>query len=211
MVSTTGGIIIAVVVLSATAAVGWIVFTQLRARRLGLPPPSLSSYLFWKKGAENGYGTPRPAPGGIVGWFNDQVRKFKSRNNRSATGAYEQPLNGSGGANRGRRGFGPLDPDEAWDARVGQEVGEYDYFEGQELGHGPGRSEYAGGGSYNASPTVTPSAKFDEAGRSRLSTREPADAPAVRMNPFGDDAASSLRGSRQKLDHMELRDPRENF
>lgn len=36
MVSTAGGIVIAVVVLLVAAAVGWIVFTQLRARRLGV-------------------------------------------------------------------------------------------------------------------------------------------------------------------------------
>lgn len=36
MVSTAGGIIIAIVVLLLAAAIGWIVFTQLRARRLGV-------------------------------------------------------------------------------------------------------------------------------------------------------------------------------
>lgn len=36
MVSTAGGIVIAVVVLLIAAAVGWVVFTQLRARRLGV-------------------------------------------------------------------------------------------------------------------------------------------------------------------------------
>lgn len=36
MVSTAGGIVIAIIVLVLAAAVGWIVFTQLRARRLGV-------------------------------------------------------------------------------------------------------------------------------------------------------------------------------
>lgn len=36
MVSTAGGIAIAVVVLLLAAVIGWIVFTQLRARRLGV-------------------------------------------------------------------------------------------------------------------------------------------------------------------------------
>lgn len=36
MVSTAGGIVIAIVVLLLAAAIGWIVFTQLRARRLGV-------------------------------------------------------------------------------------------------------------------------------------------------------------------------------
>ncbi|UNI22047.1 hypothetical protein JDV02_007972 [Purpureocillium takamizusanense] len=201
MVSTGGGIAIAVVVLLLAAAVGWIVFTQLRARRLGLPPPSLSSYLPWKK-QDNAYGPPRPAPGGVVGWFNDQVRKFKNRNNRSAAGAYEQPSHGGGGTTRGRRGFGPLDPDEAWDARVGHEADGYGYYEEQELSGGPaaagrrGSTEYRGG-SYSMNLAATPGAEYDEeAARGRAPTRSPGASPAGQRNPFDDDAAAadSLRG-----------------
>ncbi|KAL3955299.1 hypothetical protein ACCO45_010862 [Purpureocillium lilacinum] len=204
MVSTGGGIAIAVVVLLLAAAVGWIVFTQLRARKLGVtPPPSLSSYLPWKK-QDNPYGPPRPAPGGVVGWFNDQVRKFKNRNNRSAAGAYEQPSHGGGAAPRGRRGFGPLDPDEAWDARVGHEADGYGYYEEQELSGGPaaagrrGSTEYHGG-SYSMNLAATPGAEYDEeAARGRAPTRSPGAAPAGQRNPnpFDDDAAAaeSLRG-----------------
>ena len=36
MVSTAGAIVIAIVVLLIAAAIGWVVFTQLRARRLGV-------------------------------------------------------------------------------------------------------------------------------------------------------------------------------
>lgn len=36
MVSTAGAIVITIVVLLIAAAVGWIVFTQMRARRLGV-------------------------------------------------------------------------------------------------------------------------------------------------------------------------------
>lgn len=36
MVSTAGGIVIAILVILIVAAVGWVVFTQLRARRLGV-------------------------------------------------------------------------------------------------------------------------------------------------------------------------------
>ena len=60
------------------------------------------------------------------------MRAFRgSGGNRSATGAYERPS---------RRGFGALDPDEAWDSRVGG-----DYYEEQELAsHDPyGGSGYA--------------------------------------------------------------------
>lgn len=36
MVSTAGGIVIAIVVVLVVAAIGWVVFSQLRARRLGV-------------------------------------------------------------------------------------------------------------------------------------------------------------------------------
>jgi hypothetical protein len=109
--------VIAIIVLLFAGAAGWFIFTQLRARRLGLPPPSFTSYLPWHK-EDDGYGPPQPAPGGVVGWFNDQFRKLKNRNNRSAAGAYEQS-----GASRGRRasrsptsgpgGRNPFDDDAA--------------------------------------------------------------------------------------------------
>ncbi|KAF4959199.1 hypothetical protein FGADI_1843 [Fusarium gaditjirri] len=188
MVSTAGGIVIAIIVLLVAGAVGWVVFTQLRARRLGLPPPSLASYLPWHKD-ESSYGI-QPAPSGIAGWFNDKIRKFKNRNNRSAAGAYEQ----SGGA-RGRRGFGPLDPDEAWDSRVGNEADQYGYYE-EDVG-GRGRDTGYGGG-YNMNLAATPGLSggrgFDEEeDRGRRASRSPASGPGGR-NPFDDDAGSSLRG-----------------
>ncbi|KAI9167228.1 acid phosphatase [Paramyrothecium foliicola] len=203
MVSTAGGIAIAVVIIALGAAVGWVVFTQMRARRLGLtggiasqlPPPSLSSYLPWKR-SDNPFGPPRPAPGGVVGWVNDQVRKFKNRNNRSAAGAYEQPLQGGGGG--GRRGFGPLDPDEAWDSRVGQEADGYGYYEEQELG---GRNNAAyGGGSYNMNLASTPGGAAgagrgdEDLERGRRLSRDPPNQGLGARNPFDDDAESSLRG-----------------
>lgn len=36
MVSTAGGIVIAIVVILVAAVIGWLVFSQLRARRLGV-------------------------------------------------------------------------------------------------------------------------------------------------------------------------------
>ncbi|KAF5686720.1 3-phytase A [Fusarium circinatum] len=188
MVSTAGGIVIAIIVLLVAGAVGWVIFTQLRARRLGLPPPSLASYLPWHK-EDSGYGI-QPAPSGIAGWFHDKIRKFKNRNNRSAAGAYEQS-----GAARGRRGFGPLDPDEAWDSRVGNEADQYGYYE-EDVG---GRSRDTGyGGGYNMNLAATPGLSggrgFDEEeDRGRRASRSPASGPGGR-NPFDDDAGSSLRG-----------------
>ncbi|KAG6288672.1 hypothetical protein E4U46_003110 [Claviceps purpurea] len=187
MVSTTGGIVIAIVVLLIAAALGWAVFTHIRARRLGLPVPGLASYLPWKR-RENPYGPPQPAPGGVVGWINDQVRKLKNRNNRSAAGAYERPLSGAGGT-AGRRGFGPLDPDEAWDTRVGLEADGYGYLEEAELGRQGGRTEYVSSAGYNLDLAPTPGPpEYDERER-RGPHRQGRD-----TNPFDDDAASSLRG-----------------
>ncbi|KAH6997541.1 hypothetical protein BGZ61DRAFT_582021 [Ilyonectria robusta] len=195
MVSTAGGIIIAIVVLLLAAAIGWIVFTQLRARRLGLPPPSLASYLPWHK-EENSYGPPRPAPGGVVGWFNDQVRKFKNRNNRSAAGAYEQD---QPDGPRGRRGFGPLDPDDAWDTRVGPGADSYGYDEEEVGGGRDGRGNEYSGGSYRMNVAAPPSSGArglghdDEEDRGRRASRSPGSGPGGR-NPFDDDSAMSLRG-----------------
>ncbi|KAM0280924.1 hypothetical protein ACHAQH_003813 [Verticillium albo-atrum] len=133
MVSTAGGIVIAIVILALAGALAWVVFTQLRARKLGLPAPSITSYIPFLKPDPYGSSSGSGGLSGIKAWF-------KSRNNRSAAGAYEQP--GAAGAPiaggaAGRRGFGPLDPDEAWDSRVGHEAdsyGPYGAYDEQELG-----------------------------------------------------------------------------
>ncbi|KAI1776877.1 hypothetical protein F4818DRAFT_412118 [Hypoxylon cercidicola] len=135
MVSPVGTFFIVLFVLVIAAAVGWIVFTQLRARRLGLPAPPLSSYIPFARSAPSPSYGPQPAPGGIRGWIGDKWRSMRSpAGNRSAAGAYERPS---------RRGFGALDPDEAWDARVGHEADAYyGYgYEEQELGlRGPAQA-----------------------------------------------------------------------
>ncbi|KAI0387888.1 hypothetical protein F5Y04DRAFT_13811 [Hypomontagnella monticulosa] len=213
MVSPVGTFFIVLFVLLIVAAVGWIVFTQLRARRLGLPAPPLSSYIpFARSEPTSAYGPPQPAPGGIRGWFNDRMRAFRgSGGNRSATGAYERPS---------RRGFGALDPDEAWDSRVGHEAdGYYGYgYEEQELGlrsgaqaqaqaqsqqqqgRGDSSTAYTGGGYSNVSLGA------DEQ-RGRTLNRDTGLGAADNSNhlgisgnrnPFDDDAAEpsnmSLRG-----------------
>ncbi|KAI5466592.1 hypothetical protein BGZ63DRAFT_1926 [Mariannaea sp. PMI_226] len=201
MVSTAGGIVIAILVVLVAAVIGWVVFTQLRARRLGLPAPSLASYLPWHK-EDNSYGPPRPAPGGVVGWFNDQMRKFKNRNNRSATGAYE-------GDARGRRGFGPLDPDEAWDTRVGHEADSYGPYAYNEEDIESAGDRALGGNSYrmNVPTTANTSTHLGrrpfggehdghedhEEDRGRRASRSPGSGPGGR-NPFDDDASLNLRG-----------------
>lgn len=140
----------------------------------------------------------------MVGWFNDQVRKFKNRNNRSATGAYEAPLQ-DGGAGAQRRGFGPLDPDEAWDARVGNEAEQYGYYEEREMGGGPrgapapgahDNTEYSGA-SYSmnlAGPYGRAGGDDDDDDGERGRKPRTTHAGGVGRNPFDDDMASSMRG-----------------
>ncbi|KAF2473351.1 uncharacterized protein BDR25DRAFT_131265 [Lindgomyces ingoldianus] len=170
---------------------GWVVWSRLRAKRLGLSPPSLLP--FARSSPPTNF--PAPAPGGIRGWIDTQVRKFKNRNNRYATGAYEEPSTYAGGG-RARGAGHRLDPDEAWDARVGNEA----YYEEQELGlHAPqggnGSNTYGGGGYGAPEPGVV--AQEPERGRSRTreyDERTLDDGRSGRENPFGDENAASLRG-----------------
>lgn len=123
------------------------------------------------------------------------------RSGRTTTGAYESTSYGVGAPSSGgpRRGFGPLDPDEAWDARVENETG--GYYEEQELGlQDPTRGPYAGGGYGD----VGVGGIEDGRGRSRSRQRELDDrydaevqGSGARSNPFGDQAEESnmsLRG-----------------
>lgn len=122
---------------------------------------------------------PAPAPGGIVGWVNDKVAALKRGRFTSGTG-YETARGGEA-ARRARA----LDPDEAWDANVGQEA----YYEEQELGlHQP--TAYSGAGYGRRSPGVVAAGD-----RERRFDEETGDAgTAGRGNPFGDEnAAASLR------------------
>ncbi|CAK7215825.1 hypothetical protein SCUCBS95973_002609 [Sporothrix curviconia] len=217
----TGGIVVLVIVLLLLAAgVGWIVFARLRAQRLGLPPPSWTSFIPFRGSSRSSYGV-QPAPSGIGGWFQEHFRRLRGgggRNNRTAAGAYE----GAGTSSRGaaRQGFGPLDPDDAWDARVGAEADAYYYNEEQELGlhtnqhanNNSSRLDIGGGASVSNTaylgsggglagssydmnvPTATIGDDgFEERGRTR--GRSPGTSAP---NPFDDDAADpsnmSLRG-----------------
>lgn len=156
-----------------------------------------------------------------MGWFKTKFQALKNR--RTAGGAYEEPLGGSGGGGaggRGRRGFGQLDPDEAWDTRVGTEADAYGpggFYEEQELGLHPGGNAgpYSATGYGGASPRLTPSLPEygeEDAARGRSRGREPGayiggsqrglderydeeTGKGPRDNPFGDAAErSDLRG-----------------
>ncbi|MCJ1370375.1 hypothetical protein MMC20_001588 [Loxospora ochrophaea] len=191
------------------AVVGWIVYTRWQAHRNGLPPPPLSAYIPFRRSTAPNY--PAPRPGGVVGWVQDKINNIKNR--RTAGGAYEEPLSSTGGR-PGRRGFGPLDPDGAWDSRVGNEADAYGpggYYEEQELGlHQPASGGAYGGSGYGgAPPTALPAYGSEEIARGRSVGREPEayvgggqrgldqryDEETGRNDPFGDGAErSDLRG-----------------
>ncbi|KAK4236649.1 hypothetical protein C8A03DRAFT_16728 [Achaetomium macrosporum] len=206
--NTAGAVVLAIVLLLLAAGVAWVIFTRVRASRLGLPPPPLKSYIPFLKSSSSSasYGAPSPAPGGLIGWINDRIRLMRYRNTRTAAGAYEgsSPYNAgySSTANARARGFQHLDPDDAWDTRVG---GYNPYEEERELGlvpHPPaggggglglGHDERPDGEGYQMNLPVEP----EEERRGRTRSRSPAPAQAGKVNPFDDDAEStnlSLRG-----------------
>lgn len=224
----TGGTIVLVIFLLLIAAgVGWLIYTRVRASQLGvsicavhtarkkanhaspqLPPPPLRSYIPFLKSPPSPYGPPQPAPGGVLGWINDRIRIFKAgRNSRTAAGSYEGAAGAS--ARSGRRGFGPLDPDDAWDSRVGAEADTYGpggYYEEQELGlhNDTGYAGASGESSYPMNLAATPGVppvgykgEHEERGRPRSRSPGHLAAAGVKGNPFDDDAEPSnisLRG-----------------
>ncbi|KAF1352525.1 hypothetical protein BDV97DRAFT_349668 [Delphinella strobiligena] len=176
------------------AGIGWIIFTQYRARRLGLPAPSLNPFTRNRNQNRNAYSAPSPAPGGIKGWFSDKLDSIKGLG-RSSGGGYESTGYGGAGSARGRQGFGALDPDEAWDARVGNE-----YYEEQELGlQDPLAGPYGGSGyghvvgaEVDRGRTQSRQRELDERYDEEMGV---GGSSARSTNPFGDDAAvDSIRG-----------------
>ncbi|KAK4893828.1 hypothetical protein LTR27_007854 [Elasticomyces elasticus] len=184
---------------------GYFLYASYRARRLGLPPPSLNPFAKRTRTDNAAYRAPAPAPGGIGGWISSKWTAL--RNTRTAGGAYESTGYGGGSgaagvSGRDRRGFGPLDPDEAWSAHVDNEAS--GYYEEQELGlQDPAHGPYGGGGYGNDHIGV---AGIEEGrGRSRSRQREldnrydeevhgAAPQQSGGLNPFGDQAAApSLR------------------
>ncbi len=208
----------------------FVIFARVRASRAGLDPRPLSSYNPFSR-SSNSTSYPSPAPNSILDWVKEKYRSLTNRRTTSG-GGYEEPLGrGTGGGGgggrlggRGRRGFGPLDPDEAWDARVGDEADAYGagggYYEEQELGLHPISTStnnahsggYSGGG-YGADAAVLPEYGTEDMGRGRSRSREPTayvggsqrglderyeevtGTKGNRADPFGDEAErSDLRG-----------------
>lgn len=213
--SRVGLVFLLLILLIPLAAIFYVLFARFRAQQAGLPPPSLSSYNPFSGRSRSSHN--RSVSSGPLGWVRSKLQF--SKNSGRGAGAYEQPLGG-----RGRRG---LDPDEAWDARVGNEADGYGaggYYEEQELGLHPGGSTsggaYSGGGYGGESHRSTlPDYGAEEMRRGRSRSREPHayigggqrgldesyDEEMGARNPFGDEAErSSLRGvSPRPVEHEE--------
>ncbi|QDS75599.1 hypothetical protein FKW77_006378 [Venturia effusa] len=134
----------------------------------------------------------------VVAFFQKTVSSL--RNKRSQTGAgyegtgYTGPRGGTGRAAHG----GPLDPDEAWDSRVGNEseiYGPGGYYEETELGLHPQSTAYTGaayGGP--AGRLSTDGAGFAPAPGLSAGGSNTQGTTSMGENPFGDHAEeSSLR------------------
>lgn len=197
-----GGLIfLLLILLIPLAAAVFILYTRIRAQRAGLPPPPLSSYNPFAKRIRPSQNYP--ASSGLIGWVRSKVQSLSGS---QRGGAYEEPL--------GRRGARGLDPDEAWDARVGNEADGYNaggYYEEQELDFQPslGAQSYAGGGYAERHGQVLPDYGSEEIRRGRSINRAGEihmdgtdqgldrryDEEMGRGDPFGDDAErSNLRG-----------------
>lgn len=185
-------LILVCLVLLLIGALSWFIYSTLRARRLGLPQPSLNPFSDRNRIPSRNY----PARPGPLGWIKDKVRALG--NLRTHGGAFE-------GGRAARRGFGRLDPDEAWDARVGNEADANGYYEEQELGlHDDSAPGYYGNGAHGYGPSGGLDEIVDPQRRGRADSKRVLDqrydeevngGPRNPRDPFGDHAeASALRG-----------------
>lgn len=203
------GFILLVVFVVVACLIAWVVYGQYRARKLGLPPPSLTSYNPFHRRSDS-LGAPRPAATGAIGRFWEKIRHRTSGKDRSAGGAYEQPLSNVRGR-QDHRGFGPLDPDDAWDARVGNEA---DTYGPGGIYDGPDTGARTLGGA-DATTTTGPRSLVPEpyiggsqAGLNQRYDEEMGRTPTSK-NPFGDEAETStpsLRGMSPRPADQEARD-----
>lgn len=188
--SFLGWFFLLLILLILFGIVGWVVFTQVTARRQGLPAPSLKSWKsyvpFMNRQGSTNY--PAPRRSGPLEWIRDQIAKLG--NKRTARGAYEEAggegggYSGGGGARRGR-GV----EDDAWDTRVGNEdpYGAsgpgYAGYEEQELGLAPTPGvqggPYAGGGGSGGGDYLSAGQRgYTDTERGRPGSRA--------ADPFGD-------------------------
>lgn len=184
-------IILIVLLISALAFGIYVFYTRYRAKRANLPPPALP--FFGRRSSPfsdhnatsggSGGGSLGGGRGGILNTIRSKIPFLNKSNPRTGAGAYEQPL-APGGGSRAARG---LDPDEAWDTRVGTEADGYNqggYYEEQELGFHPASNHTYSGGGYGDPPSTTvvlpeyggsPTSPPEEPRRGRSRSREPAE------------------------------------
>ncbi|KAL8674079.1 MAG: hypothetical protein Q9168_001514 [Polycauliona sp. 1 TL-2023] len=192
-----------IIVLIPLAVIAYIFYTRVTAQRAGRQPPPLSSYIPFRNSNRSNHSSS--SSGGILNTVRSIFQSL-SGGGSHRTGAYEQPL----GTGRSRG----LDPDGAWDARVGDEADAYGsggYYEEQELG-------LRTGGGYGGHGTELPDYGNEEMGRGRsISRDEPGfiggsqggldqryDEETKKENPFGDQAErSSMRGVSSRPGNVE--------
>ncbi|KAG0136929.1 hypothetical protein HOY82DRAFT_7742 [Tuber indicum] len=158
-----GGVAVLVIfLLLLFAGAGWIIFTQLRARRLGLPAPSWRTYIPFLPNNSRTAPAPasyEPSRSGFVG---------------KITGVFGSNNTGYSGSNvRSQR---TREMDGEWDDRIEEEDeggygAGYGNQRGRDVGLGPG-----GGAGGNG---------FEERGRSR--SREPPRDLGTRAAPYPED------------------------
>ena len=109
----------------------YMIWLNITARRQGLP---FVFNPFTNISSGRRFSSTTQRSGGLVGWVNNKIREWRYNRNRSAAGAYEgQSLGSFNSGRQGARGRG-LDPDDAWDARVGAEADAGYYEEDVDLG-----------------------------------------------------------------------------
>jgi hypothetical protein len=180
------------------AAIGWVVYTRIRASRQGLPPPPWKSYIPFLGKSQSATNYPTPRSSGPLEWIRDQVDKL--RNKRTARGAYEETGRGADGTGAGlARGR----DDDAWDTRApGRDeeesyaaAGPGGYYEEAELGLAPKPGVQS---SHTPEPYGGAAARTDyvgaERGRSQQRGHGMGEGSLGVNDPFGDqNEASSLR------------------
>ncbi|KAL8707195.1 MAG: hypothetical protein Q9220_007728 [cf. Caloplaca sp. 1 TL-2023] len=198
--------LLVLVVLVILLPLAYIFYTRLRAQRAGHQPPPLSAFNPFASDRpnqlQNPFSSSSSSSSGILSTIKSKLHSVTGTGSAQRSGAYEQPLH----SGRGRG----LDPDGAWDARVGNEADAYGpggSYEEQELG----TMRSGGGGGYRSHGTELPDYGDEEMGRGRSISRD--EGPGFiggsqggldqrydeemrrEGNPFGDQAErSELRG-----------------
>ncbi|KAI4182550.1 MAG: hypothetical protein L6R41_005915 [Letrouitia leprolyta] len=197
--SGLGIFLLFLLILLPLAFLAYIFYTRIQAQRAGRPPPSFASFIPFRNRQSQNYSSSSRS-GGILSTIRTKFHSLTS--SRRSGGAYEQPF----GSSRGRG----LDPDGAWDARVGDEADAYGsggFYEEQELGlrtggyggHGTELPDYGdeemGRGRSISRDAPPPSSGFIGGDQKGLDQRYDEAIGGGRENPFGDQAErSGLRG-----------------